>query len=117
MREQRFSVAGHGQMQVSQTVLKLEKSPIIFSSERRGISHVSPDSSRASEKLLYNLKIYRLQRIKEFEGQIKRWWKVNLVFLRADCAWNFIHVQCDESESVTLTFTNFTALRKYLCFS
>ncbi len=46
-------------------------SPIIFSSERRGISHVSPDGSHASEELLYNIKIYRLQSIKELEGQIQ----------------------------------------------
>lgn len=45
-------------------------SPIIFSSERRGISHVSPDGSHASEELLYNIKIYRLQSIKELEEQI-----------------------------------------------
>lgn len=75
MRELRFSVtAGESDSAMRETA-DAASSPIIFSSERRGIAHVSSDGLHASEELLYNIKIYQLRSIKELEGQIK----VNLV--------------------------------------
>lgn len=47
---------------------RCSSSPIIFSSERRGISHVSP----WWVVLLYNIKTYWLQSNKELEWQIKK---------------------------------------------